>query len=327
MLSQPAVPASTTMDKKTISLIWTAAAKRRPLKKITNALRLVNGLGDGLPGLVFEQYYRHYVIHLFDKEWIPQKEALAGFIQTCFKPNYLIIKERLDPKALKAEQINASVRVEHGSSQTVVRENGLSFGVDLNDGLNSGLFLDMRRNRKFVAGFTKGTRVLNCFAYTCSFGVYARDCGAREVVNVDISRKSLERGRANYGLNQLVYGKNEFVRADAQEFMGRAIRKGDRFGCVVLDPPSFARHAGKVFSIKKDLAILVRSALDVLEPGGILFVSTNFSGITRGELKRLVLAGGKEKVTLMKQVGQDADFPGSGRMPESYLAGLLARKL
>ena len=313
------------MDKKTIGLIEAAISKRKPLRKITNALRLVNGLGDALPGLVLEQYDDHYVIHLFNKRWIAHKEVLAEFVETRLGASYLIIKERLDPQALKSEQINASVYIDQAPSRTVVQENALHFGVDLNDGLNSGLFLDMRRNRKIIAGLTTGVRVLNCFAYTCSFGVYARASGASSVINVDISRKSLERGRENYELNQLDFTETEFVRADALTYMKLALKKGNRFGCVILDPPSFARHDGKIFSVKKDLAVLIDAAMNILAPGGVLLAATNFSGLPHQALEDMVVAGGREKVKSIKPLGQDTDFRGSGRMPESYLAALLVK--
>ena len=207
----------------------------------------------------------------------------------------------------------------------MVQENALCFGVDLNDGLNSGLFLDMRRNRKIVAGLTKGARVLNCFAYTCSFGVYAKASGASSVINVDISRKSLDRGRENYELNRLDCAGAEFVRADALTYMKLALKKGNRFGCVILDPPSFARYDGKVFSVKKDFAVLVDAAMNILEPGGVLLAATNFNGLSHQALKDMVIAGGRERVKSIRPLGQDTDFRGSGRMPESYLAALLVK--
>ena len=313
------------MDKKTVGLIEAAIDRRKPLRKITNALRLVNGIGDGLPGLVLEQYGSHCVIHLFDKRWVARRETLAGFVQERLGARYLIIKERLDPKALKPEQINASVWVKQEPSRTVVAENMLHFGVDLNDGLNSGLFLDMRRNRKIVAGLTNGAKVLNCFAYTCSFGVYARAAGASGVVNVDISRKSLERGRENYALNRLSCARDEFVRGDALAYMKRALKKENRFGCVILDPPSFARHEGKIFSVKKDLPALIEAAMNILEPGGVLLAATNFSGLSHQALEDMVSARGRGKIGSVKRLGQDTDFRASGLMPESYLAALLVK--
>ncbi len=313
------------MDKKTIDLIETAIHRRTPLREITNALRLVNGIGDDLPGLVLEQYNRHFVIHLFDRRWIDHKEALAEFVQSRLDSRYLIIKERLDPKALKTEQINASVYIEKETSGTVVKENNLNFSVDLNDGLNSGLFLDMRSNRRTVAGLTKGSSVLNCFAYTCSFGVYARALGASSVTNVDISRKCLERGRENYKLNQLDCAEDEFVRADALTYMKLAFKKGTRFSCVIIDPPSFARHDGKTFSVKKDFAFLIDASMNVLESGGVLLAATNFSGLSHQVLEKMISFGGREKVKSIKRLGQDMDFPGSGGMPESYLVALLVK--
>ncbi|HOO89940.1 MAG TPA: class I SAM-dependent methyltransferase [Syntrophales bacterium] len=313
------------MDKETIDHIEAAISRRKPLRKITNALRLVNGLGDGLPGFVLEQYDDRCVIHLFDTRWIARKETLAEYVASRLGASYLIIKERLDPQALTSERINASVWLDQAPSRTAVRENDLSFGVDLNDGLNSGLFLDMRRNRKIVAGLTKGIRVLNCFAYTCSFGVYARAFGASSVINVDISRKSLERGRENYELNRLEWAENEFVRADALTYMKLALKKGNRFECVILDPPSFARHDRKIFSVKKDFPVLIDAAMKVLEPGGVLLAATNFSGLSHRVLEEMVAASHGERVKSLKPLGQDRDFRGSGRMPESYLAALLIK--
>ena len=313
------------MDTKTTTLIEAAIARRKPLRKITNALRLVNGIGDDLPGLVIEQYDGHCVVHLFQKQWIAQAQALSEFIKARLDARYLIIKQRLDSRAVHSEKINAGVWIEEASSQAVVQENALHFGIDLNDGLNSGLFLDMRRNRKMVAELIKGLRVLNCFAYTCSFGVYARAAGASSVVNVDISRKHLQRGRKNYALNGLDCADDEFVRADALGYMNRAVKKNNRFGCVILDPPSFARKDTKTFSVKKDMPALIGAAMKILYPGGVLLAATNFSGLSRGDLEAMVRAAGKDKIRSVKPLGQDVDFRGTGSMPESYLAAMLVK--
>ena len=190
------------MDNKTIDLLEAAIRKRQPLRKHTNALRLVNGLGDGLAGLVLEQYNRHFVAHIFQKRWFADKKALAGFVKARFDARYLIVKDRTESVSSSPEAIKACVLIEDDTPETIVLENGLKFGVDLNDAVNSGLFLDMRHNRGVVARLAKGRAVLNCFAYTCSFAVYCVSAGASSVVNVDISRKSLSRGQLNYELNR-----------------------------------------------------------------------------------------------------------------------------
>lgn len=309
-----------------IDLLEAAIRKRSSLKCRTNALRLVNGLGDGLKGLVLDQYDRHFVVQIFDKRWLKEKEALVGFVRERCAGRYLIMKDRTLSSFSRPDAFKADVWIEDDSSQTVVQENGLKFGVDLNDTLNSGLFLDMRHNRQVVAGLAKGRKVLNCFAYTCSFGVYCRSAGALSVVNVDVSRKSLERGRRNYELNQLAFSRDEFIRADAVRYLERAFAKNNRFGLIILDPPSFARYENKVFSVNKDLPRLISSAIKALDRDGFLFVSTNCGGITIDDLERMASsAAGERRIKIVERLGQDTDFTGRGLMRESYLAALLVK--
>ncbi len=172
--------------------------------------------------------------------------------------------------------------------------------------------------------------MLNCFAYTCSFGVYCRAHGARETTNVDISRKILDIGSENYALNGIVPSEREFVRADSLDYLELCCRKGRKFDSIILDPPSFSRHAGKVFSVRKDLAGLVGKALDALEPGGDLFVSTNCSALPVEALAPMLqpeLTARGLKPESVERLGQDSDFTGSGGMRESVLSALWYRGL
>ncbi|MBF0619090.1 MAG: class I SAM-dependent rRNA methyltransferase [Candidatus Omnitrophica bacterium] len=307
------------------ALLESALLQRESLKNCTNAVRLVNGFGDGLDGLVLEQYDTHFVAQIFDASWFGQYEVLAGFVRK-LGGRYFIVKDRTETASSKPDAIKATVWIDEAPAQTEVVENGLRFSVDLNDTLNSGLFLDMRTNRKMVAALSAGKKILNGFAYTCSFGVYCRAAGAASVTNVDISKKVLERGRANYALNSIVPTPNEFIRADVVEYLERAVKKDNRFDGIILDPPSFARHEGKVFSVRKDMAGLIAMAFKVLNPGGFLFVATNFSGLIPEDLEGMIEQGsGGHDVHEMTQYTQDMDFPGSGSMQESYLAAVLAK--
>lgn len=315
---------------------WLEAAldKRQFLKSRTNAVRLVNGAGDGLKGLVLEQYGCHCVAQIFHKRWFAEKETLKDFVMTRCGGRYLIVKDRTESASPRPEAIRTSVWIGRGTAEdsaiegdvfrTVIEENGLKFGVDLHDTLHSGLFLDMRRNRQLVAGLAQGRRVLNCFAYTCSFGVYCRAAGAESVVNVDISRKSLSRGRHNYELNRLVPSGNEFICADAVRYLKRASAKENRFDLIILDPPSFARHEGKAFSVRKDLSPLIGLAMDVLNAGGFLFVATNLSAVSDDSLESMVRAAAQgRRIKIVRRLGPDEDFPGRGPVPGSHLAALL----
>ncbi len=310
------------LDSVILKTLKTALSRREPLRKITNAIRLVNGRGDGLEGLILEQYDKHFLAQVLDRRWVAQAEALKSFLVESFPVEYFILKDRTQSTASQADGFKSHVLL-GSSSQAVISENGLNFAVDLNDGLNTGLFLDMRANRKLVGQHCKAKRVLNCFAYTCSFGVYAKAAGASSTVNVDISKKVLNRGLQNYQLNSFQEDKGDFMKADAVQYLQVAVKKDNRFDVIVIDPPSFARVEGKVFNVAKALPVLISHALHILNEGGRLFISTNFSGLSYLQLEQML----KDLKTIraykkISRCGQDQDFVGSGSSKESYLAAL-----
>jgi len=293
-----------------------AIQRRLSLATITNAMRVVNGLGDGLDGLLIDRYNRHFHVQFLADHWQQQAQEICRILTTLMPVDYLIVKSRrgLETKAEVCKGLDP---------RTIVEEQGVKFEVNLNDGLNCGLFLDMRRNRLMISRISSQKRVLNCFSYTCSFGVHARLGGAREVINTDISRKILERGENNYRLNSVSAAKGEFIKADSVAFLQRAFKKGNLFDVVILDPPSFARHEGKVFQVKRDLPKLIALAVAVLNPGGSLLVTTNYSEIVHADLERMLAHGlNKRLVAQIQRVGQDEDFVGTNSFKESYLVGL-----
>ena len=307
--------------KNLAASIHQAIERRKPLLRHTNAVRLVNGIGDGLAGLLIDRYDRHLHVQFLSEGWHQHADEISRILTAAMPVEYLILKSRLG--------LEIKVDVLIGTEpKTVIFEHDITFEVNLNDGLNCGLFLDMRQNRRLVGADCKGKKVLNSFAYTCSFGAHARACGAREIVNTDISRKILERGEINYGLNRLSTGPGEFIKADSVAFLQRAFKKGNNFDVIILDPPSFARHEGRVFQVKRDLPKLTALAVAVLNPGGALFVSTNYSEISHADLERILSKGlNGRRVLSLQRVGQDEDFRGSNSFKESYLVGLWAKFL
>jgi 23S rRNA (cytosine1962-C5)-methyltransferase len=314
------------LSEKNIQNLHSAFAKRQAVRRFSNALRLVNGAGDGLDGLMIEQYENHFVVQVFSDFWLKEAQALKEFLQQSFQVDYLIIKDRIGSKSSNPDDIKSHVLVEETSSKRIVVENNLSFEVDLNDNLNTGLFLDMRANRLLMAQSCKDHRVLNCFSYTCSFGVYARAFGAQEVINVDVSKKILEKGARNYELNKIEPSKSEFIRASAIEYLEKAHKKNNLFDTIIIDPPSFARFDNKVFRVEKDLGDLLGLALSVLKAQGNIFVSTNLSSQTHNKLEQYLRdACGKRKFATITRLGQDKDFVGSNLVKESYLAAIWAQ--
>ncbi len=306
-------------------IIEKSLQKRSHLRKITNALRLVNGKGDGLEGLTLDQYSQHFLIQQFHPKAKVYIETVASFIKTAFDPQFLIVKDRTSADGRSLDQPKFKILIDKSGSKTVVDENGLKFAVDLNDTVSTGLFLDMRTNRKMIGELSKGKRILNCFAYTCSFGVYCRAKGAVDVINVDISKKNLDKGSQNYQLNGIEASKKEFVKDNCHNYLMRIVKRGEIFDVVILDPPSFARYDNKVFNVERDLSELIALSLKVIDFKGVLFVSTNFSGLSNDNLsskiRKICQLNGKNPSNITS-FGQDSDFPGSGTMKESFLTAV-----
>ncbi len=298
--------------------------KRQSLASITNAMRVVNGFKDQCEGLCIDRYGTHAIIYVYQLTWFKHINAIKRTLIQAYQCTYIIVKDRSVSASSNAKDIHADVIEGKGDGTTTVKEHGLSFQVHVNDGLNAGLFLDMRANRHQLGLLCKNKKVLNCFAYTCAFGVHARRHGAREVVNVDLSKNYLQRGQANYALNHIAPGQGEFLCFDAVKFLANCVKKANLFDVIILDPPSFARVGTKTFQVKRDLAEVMALSITSLSPDGILFVSTNCSDISYEDLERMLAKSlNGRRVIKTQRLAQDIDFPGTNSVKESYLVGLV----
>jgi 23S rRNA (cytosine1962-C5)-methyltransferase len=184
--------------------------------------------------------------------------------------------EREPPKLISGDP-NAELR-------TTVFERGLRFAVDFSAGYSVGLFIDQRENRQFVRHIAP-RRMLNCFAYTCSFSVAAAASGA-STLNIDLSKKSLARGRENFELNDLSLAGHSFIADDVVDLLPRLARKAERFDMIILDPPTFSRsHTGRAFQVEQDFEQLLFAALEVSTREGRILLSTNCSTLTERTLE------------------------------------------
>ena len=162
--------------------------------------------------------------------------------------------------------------------QTIVTERHLRFGIDFSAGYSVGLFVDQRENRSYLRRFAP-KRLLNCFAYTCSFSVAAASAGA-VTLNVDLSSKSLGRGRDNFALNNISTNDHRFIADDVSAVLPRLARRGERFDAIILDPPTFSRsREGKAFQVERDFEKLLLESLEVARRNTSILLSTNCSAL------------------------------------------------
>ena len=184
--------------------------------------------------------------------------------------------ERVAP-VLMAGDPNASLH-------TVVTERGVRYGIDFGAGYSAGLFIDQRANRAFVRQRAP-KRLLNTFAYTCSFSVVAALAGA-ETVSIDLSKKSLDRGRENFELNSLPLEGHRFLADDVLDVLPRLERRGEKFDMILLDPPTFSRgNRGRRWQVEEQIEDLLRAALELAAPGAFILISTNCTKLNRRALE------------------------------------------
>ena len=197
-----------------------------------------------------------------------------------------------DTLGIDPERVHYKVRQRQSGSQQyeklaaeqrefAVTEYGRQFLVNLTDYLDTGLFLDHRATRKLVGEQAAGKRVLNLFAYTCSFGVYAATGGARRVDNLDLSNTYLDWGQRNFSLNGVAPQQHGFIRADALQWLAQA-PVGELYDLIVLDPPTFSnsKMMRDVLDTQRDHVQLINASLARLHPEGTLYFSTNYRRFT-----------------------------------------------
>src|SRR5438094_2661499 len=194
--------------------------------------------------------------------------------------------------------------------QTIATERHLKFGIDFGTGYSSGLFLDQRDSRRYVRHVTP-KRLLNCFAYTCSFSVSAAYDGAL-TISIDLLIKSLARGRENFALNCLPTIEHRFIADDVRAVLPRLARKSEKFDVIILDPPTFSRSpGGKRFQVEHDFESLLIDALELAERDTHVLLSTNCSTLREHALEvmaRYCLKATRRAATFHRPA-QLPDFP------------------
>ena len=213
------------------------------------------------------------------------------------------------------------------TSKQSIRENGLEFFVDVHEGHKTGFYLDQREGRLCVSELAKNKKVLNCFAYTGAFSIYAAHGGAKEIVTVETSEAALALAKENVKANGLDLEKFRFEKADVFEFL----RAGkETYDLIVLDPPAFAPTQSSVMQASRGYKDINRLALMRLAPGGLLFTYSCSHHVSPDLFQKIVFAAAKDanvRARILEKTGHPVDHPISIYHPEGeYLKGLLLLK-
>ncbi|MGA9348935.1 MAG: class I SAM-dependent methyltransferase [Anaerolineae bacterium] len=309
-----------------------ACASRQALADdpATNAYRLVNAESDLLPGLVLDRYGDYLVVQFLTLGIERWKAELVGLIADLLKPRG--IYERSDVEVRRKEglaQVSGLLHGEEPPDLVEVTENGHRFLVDVKRGHKTGFYLDQRENRQKLTRYCPGKEVLNCFAYTGAFAVYAAAAGAGRITNVESSAEALELAWRNIALNGFTDRDDEYVEGDVFQVLRGYRDQGRTFDLIILDPPKFAYSQDQVESACRGYKDINLLAMQIIAPGGILF-TFSCSGLVSPDLFQKVLFGASldagREVQIIEKLSQVSDHPILLTFPESeYLKGLVCQ--
>lgn len=298
----------------------------------TTVYRLIHAESDFLPGLTVDRYGDYLVMQIGTLGIDKRKSMLAKLLLA--ETGAVGVIERSEASVRRQEGLPDTTGLllgEAPSDHVAVREDGLHFLVDLHGGQKSGFYADQRMNRRRVATYCLGKRVLNGFSYTGAFAAYALAAGADHVLNVDSNLDALTLGEDNFKLNGFDPDQEtESIAGDIFEILrdwrDEAV---DPFDVIILDPPKFAQsrsHIERALRGYKDINLL---AMQLIKPGGIL-ATFSCSGLVSADLFQKVIFGAAldagRSVQILEWLRQGSDHPVAVTFPEGeYLKGLICR--
>lgn len=306
----------------------TALRAALPASRHTNAMRLVHGESDGLPGLVVDRYDDVLVAQFLSAGAEHWREAILDALSAATGCG--AIYERSDAEVRALEGLVPKVGFARGNRQAKrcpIAEHGLNFRVDVEAGQKTGFFLDQRDNRQRIRALAEGREVLDAFCYTGGFSLAALVGGATHVTAVDSSAEALDIARENLATNPLDASRIAFEKADVFAYQRLLRDRGRSFDLIVLDPPKFAPTAAQVNNAARAYKDINLMALKLLKPGGLL-ATFSCSGGVSAELFQSIVAGAASDAgvdaKIIERFAAAADHPVALNFPEGdYLKGLL----
>ena len=304
------------------------AREALPAARHTNALRLVHGESDGLPGVIVDRYADVLVAQFLSAGAERWREAVLDALVAATGCEAIYERSDAEVRALEGLQPRAGfVRGNREARRCPIVEHGLNFRVDVEAGQKTGFFLDQRDNRQRIRALSAGREVLDCFCYTGGFALAALAGGARRVLALDSSGPALEVARENLAANALDGSRLAFEEADVFARLRKLRDAGARFDLVVLDPPKFAPTAAQAKNAARAYKDINLLALKLLAPGGLL-ATFSCSGGVSAELFQSIVAGAAADAgaegRVIERFTAAADHPVALGFPEGdYLKGLL----
>ncbi len=296
-----------------------AMLMRKAVYGEANAVRLVHGEGDHLPGLVVDRYDNVLAVQFLTLGMDCRSHLILQALTELFNPQAIVGRNNVAVRDL--ENLPRKVEVLQGRlpDRLEITENGLRFKVDILHGQKTGHFLDQKENHLALRERVTGKRILDLFCYSGSWAIHAARYGAKKVVGIDISPGAVALAQENARLNFQVSTCN-FMQSDVFESLRQFHTNNERFGGIILDPPAFIKNRKRIREGIKGYLTINRRAMELLEPDGILFTCTCSHHMDRetflDTLRQASFQAGRE-MRLLEIRGQSYDHPVLCSCPET----------
>jgi 23S rRNA (cytosine1962-C5)-methyltransferase len=297
--------------------IAAARALRSIVYSSDQALRLIHGEADFLPGLVVDKYNEYLVLQTFSYGMDARLQIICNVLESLLSPAGIVERNESPLRLLEGLPLKRGI-LRGEAPPTVIQEHGLQYTVDLLGGQKTGLFLDQKENRLAIRRFSPGARVLDCFCNDGGFSLNAARGGAASVLGIDSSEEAIRNAERNASSNDIDVAR--FIVRDVFEELQALHGSGQTFDLVVLDPPSFTRSRKNVPTAKRGYRELNAKALRVLKQGGILFTASCSHHIEPDVFLELIHDAARHSgrhLQLLEWRGASPDHPTHPGVPET----------
>ncbi|MDX1902815.1 MAG: class I SAM-dependent rRNA methyltransferase, partial [Thermonemataceae bacterium] len=275
----------------------------------TNTYRLLHAEGDFLPGVIVDIYKDTASIQIVNKGAEHFYEILIETLKE-IGISYIYLKTKENSRRLEKIDLPEGWIIPREEEDILVEENGIKFSINIEKGQKTGFFIDQRDNRQLLKQYATGKKILNTFAYTGGFSVYAVAAGATEVVSVDIAKDACQEAEKNMLLNFPDYKEHQIVMQDCFNYL-KDIPE-NYYDIIVLDPPAFAKTAQNVPNASRGYKEINMKALKKIKSGGLLFTFSCSGSIDRDLFRKIVFGAAADvgrNVRIIHQLTQPIDHP------------------
>lgn len=291
----------------------------------TNCYRIINSEADGLPGLILDKYNDVYVMQVNTAGMDKLKGIVVEKIVKLFPIRSLFEKSVSSARLQEGLEPFQGFLFGEEVDEVLVEENGIQFIVSLTEGQKTGLFLDHREMRRLIGQYAKGKKVLNCFAYTGGFSLYALRGGASSVTSIDISESACKYARKNTHLNQFPSDQHTVIAADVFDYLSE--QEELDYDLIIIDPPAFAKKRKDIDSATQGYRRLNSFVFSKVKKGTLVLTSSCSYFIDKQMFQHIIFQAGseiKKDIRILQHHILSPDHPLSLYHPEGeYLKSLL----